>query len=38
MRGKTIVQTDRMILNRVKYVDEQEAQKEWKTFHEWDDR
>lgn len=29
---------DRMILNRVKYVDEQEAQKEWKTFHEWDDR
>lgn len=30
--------TDRMILDRVKYVDEEEAQKEWKTFHEWDER
>lgn len=30
--------TDRMILNRVKYVDEEEARKEWETFHEWDER
>lgn len=30
--------TDRMILDRVKYVDEEEASKEWKTFHEWDER
>lgn len=30
-------QTDRMVLNRVKYVDEEESQKEWKNFHEWDD-
>lgn len=30
-------QTDRMVLNRAKYVDEEESQKEWKNFHEWDD-
>ena len=29
--------TDRMVLNRVKYVDEEEKYKEWKNFHEWDD-
>lgn len=30
--------SDRMVLNRVKYVDEEEKYKEWETFHEWDDR
>lgn len=29
--------TDRMVLNRVKYVDEEQAQKEYQTFPEWDD-
>lgn len=29
--------TDRMVLNRVKYVGEEEALKEWETFHEWDE-
>lgn len=29
--------SDRMVLNRAEYVDEKEAGKEWKNFHEWDE-
>lgn len=30
--------SDRMVLNRVKYVDSKEAEKEWESFDEWQDQ